>query len=82
MSKEDCIELEGIICEVLPGTKFKVQLQNGHIINTYVSGKLIKNNIRILEGDFVKVEISPYDSTQGRITWRGKPQKAAPVQAE
>ena len=80
MGKSDCIELDGVVVEVLPGTKFKVELQNGHIINAYISGKLRKNNIKIFEGDIVKVELSPYDLTNGRVTWRGK--KNAPVQAQ
>lgn len=79
MSKEDCVELEGVIVEVMPGTRFKVKLSNGHIIQTYISGKLRKNNIKIFEGDFVKVELSGYDLSQGRITWRGK--QSMPSQA-
>lgn len=72
MSKEDVIEFEGVVEEVLPNTNFKVKLTNGHIITCYISGKLRSNYIRILEGDNVKVEMSPYDLTKGRITWRGK----------
>lgn len=72
MSKEDVIEFDGVVEEVLPNTNFKVRLSNGHIINAYISGKLRSNYIRILEGDSVKVEMSPYDLSQGRITWRGK----------
>lgn len=72
MSKEDVIEAEGKVIEVLPNTRFKVQLTNGHIITTYLSGKLRINYIKILEGDVVKVEITPYDMTQGRIIWRNK----------
>lgn len=72
MSKEDVIEFEGVVEEVLPNTNFKVRLSNGHIITAYISGKLRTNYIRILEGDNVKVEMSPYDLTKGRITWRGK----------
>lgn len=72
MSKEDVIEFEGVVEEVLPNTNFKVRLSNGHVITAYISGKLRTNYIRILEGDNVKVEMSPYDLTKGRITWRGK----------
>lgn len=72
MSKEDVIEAEGKVVEVLPGTNFKVELSNGHVIVAYLSGKLRKNYIKILEGDAVKVELSPYDLTKGRIVWRNK----------
>ncbi|CDE72445.1 translation initiation factor IF-1 [Acidaminococcus sp. CAG:917] len=72
MSKEDVIEAEGKVIEVLPKTQFKVELSNGHIILAYLSGKLRLNNIRVLEGDRVMVELSPYDLTNGRITWRYK----------
>ena len=72
MSKEDVIEAEGKVIEVLPGTNFRVELTNGHVIVAYVSGKLRKNYIKILEGDAVKVELSPYDLTKGRIVWRNK----------
>jgi len=70
MSKEDVIEFEGIVEEVLPNTTFRVRLANGHVITTYISGKLRKNYIKVLEGDKVKVEMSPYDLSKGRITWR------------
>ena len=72
MSKEDVIEAEGKVIEVLPGTNFKVELSNGHVIVAYLSGKLRKNYIKILEGDAVKVELSSYDLTKGRIVWRNK----------
>ncbi|HIY98931.1 MAG TPA: translation initiation factor IF-1 [Firmicutes bacterium] len=72
MSKDDVIEAEGKVIEVLPGTKFKVELTNSHVITAYLSGKLRKNYIKILEGDTVKVELSLYDLTKGRITWRNK----------
>ena len=72
MSKEDVIEFEGEVIEVLPNTTFLVKLSNGHVITSYISGKLRMHYIRILEGDKVKVEMSPYDLTKGRITWRGK----------
>ncbi len=72
MPKSDCIETEGVVTEVLRNAKFKVRLTNGHIIDAYISGKLRMNYIKILEGDHVKLEMSPYDLTKGRITWRGK----------
>lgn len=72
MSKEDVIEFEGVVEEVLPNTTFKVRLSNGHIITAYISGRLRMNYIKILEGDKVKIEMSPYDLTKGRITWRAK----------
>lgn len=72
MSKIDVIETEGQVIEVLPKTQFKVQLTNGHIILAYIGGKLRINNIRILEGDRVKIEMSPYDLTKGRIIYRNK----------
>ena len=72
MSKEDIIEVEGIVIEALPNTNFKVELENGHQILAHISGKLRMNYIKILPGDKVKVELSPYDLNRGRITWRGK----------
>lgn len=72
MSKGDVIEAEGKVIEVLPQTKFKVELTNGHIIVAYLSGKLRQHNIRVLEGDKVTVELSPYDLTKGRVMWRFK----------
>ena len=72
MSKEDVIEAEGRVVEVMPNATFKVQLANGHIVIAYLSGKLRMNYIRILEGDKVTIEMSPYDLTKGRITWRSK----------
>ena len=72
MSKEDVIEVEGTIIEALPNATFRVELQNGHKILAHVSGKLRMNFIRILPGDKVTVEMSPYDLTKGRITWRAK----------
>ena len=72
MAKEDTIEVEGIVVEALPNTNFKVELENGHQILAHISGKLRMNYIKILEGDRVKVELSPYDLNRGRITWRAK----------
>ena len=70
MSKDDVIEVEGKVVEVLPNTKFIVELANSHKITAHISGKLRMNYIKILPGDKVKVELSPYDLTKGRITWR------------
>lgn len=72
MSKEDVIEVSGKIIEALPNATFQVELENGHKILAHVSGKLRMNFIRILPGDKVTVEMSPYDLTKGRITWRSK----------
>ncbi|WMJ76598.1 MULTISPECIES: translation initiation factor IF-1 [unclassified Sedimentibacter] len=72
MSKKDVIEVEGKVLEALPNAMFKVELQNGHQILAHISGKLRMNYIRILPGDSVAVELSPYDLTRGRITWRKK----------
>ena len=72
MSKEDMIELEGVVVEAMPNAMFKVEIQGGHVILAHISGKLRMNFIRILPGDKVLVEMSPYDLTQGRITWRSK----------
>ena len=72
MSKEDVIEMEGIVVEKLPNAMFKVELENGHQVLAHISGKLRKNFIRILPGDKVTMEMSPYDLTKGRITWRDK----------
>ena len=72
MSKDDVIETEGKVIEALPNAAFKVRLTNGHVITAYISGKLRMNYIRIIEGDAVKLEMSPYDLTKGRITWRSK----------
>ena len=72
MSKEDVIEVEGTVSEALPNTLFKVKLENGHQILAHISGKLRMNYIKILPGDKVKVELSQYDLTKGRITWRAK----------
>ncbi|WP_449242409.1 translation initiation factor IF-1 [Desulfovibrio sp.] len=70
MSKEEAIEVEGVIQEALPNSMFRVELQNGHSILGHISGKMRKHYIRILPGDKVKVELSPYDLTRGRITFR------------
>lgn len=72
MAKSDMIEVEGVVVESLPNTTFQVDIGNGHTILAHISGKLRKNFIRILPGDKVTVEMSPYDLTRGRITWRSK----------
>lgn len=72
MAKEDVIEVEGTVIESLPNTNFKVELENGYVVLAHISGKLRMNYIKILPGDRVKVELSPYDLNRGRITWRAK----------
>ena len=72
MAKDDVIEVEGTVEEALPNAMFKVELSNGHIITAHISGKLRQHYIKIIEGDSVKLEMSPYDLTKGRITWRSK----------
>lgn len=72
MSKDDVIETEGVIVEALPNAMFKVKLSNGHVITAYISGKLRMHYIKIIPGDNVKLEMSPYDLTKGRIIWRSK----------
>lgn len=72
MAKEDLIEVEGIVREALPNARFKVELENGHEVLAHVSGKIRMHFIRILPGDTVKLELSPYDLTKGRITYRNK----------
>ena len=72
MSKEDVIEVEGVVIDALPNAMFKVQLENGHEVLAHVSGKLRMNYIRIVPGDKVKLQMSPYDLSKGRITWRVK----------
>ena len=72
MSKADVIEIEGVVVEKLPNAMFKVELENGHIVLAHISGKLRMNFIRILPGDKVTLELSPYDLSKGRIIWRDK----------
>ena len=72
MAKEDLIEMEGEVIDTMPNTTFKVKLENDHVITAHISGKMRKNYIRILTGDKVKVEMTPYDLSKGRITYRGK----------
>lgn len=70
MAKEEHIEMQGTVVETLPNTTFRVELENGHVINAHISGKMRKHYIRILTGDKVTVELTPYDLTKGRITYR------------
>jgi translation initiation factor IF-1 len=70
MAKEDALEMEGTVVECLPNTNFKVELENGHIVNAQISGKMRKNYIRILLGDKVTVQLTPYDLSKGRITFQ------------
>ena len=72
MAKEEGIEMEGTVVETLPNTMFRVELENGHIITAHISGKMRKNYIRILTGDKVTVQVTPYDLTKGRITFRAR----------
>ena len=72
MAKEDHIEMEGTVIDTLPNAMFRVELENGHTITAHISGKMRKNYIRILTGDKVTVEMTPYDLTKGRITFRNK----------
>ncbi|KTC65500.1 Translation initiation factor IF-1 (plasmid) [Legionella adelaidensis] len=72
MAKEDHLEMQGTVIDTLPNTMFRVQLENGHIVTAHISGRMRKNYIRILTGDKVRVELTPYDLTKGRITFRDK----------
>ena len=72
MAKDDVLELEGKVVEAMPNAVFKVELENGHVVVAHLAGKLRMNYIRILPGDKVMLEMSPYDLTKGRITWRAK----------
>jgi translation initiation factor IF-1 len=72
MAKEDHIEMEGTVTETLPNTMFRVKLENGHIVTAHISGKMRKHYIRILRGDTVKVELTPYDLSKGRIVYRNR----------
>jgi len=72
MPREDHIELQGKVIETLPNTTFKVELENGHVVTAHISGRMRKHYIRILTGDAVTVQLTPYDLSKGRITYRGK----------
>ncbi len=77
MAKEEAIEMEGVVIESLPNTNFKVKLDNNHIVNAHISGKMRKNYIRILLGDRVTLQLTPYDLTKGRIIFRNKDGKSS-----
>ena len=77
MSKEDHIEMEGTVIDTLPNTMFRVQLENGHVVTAHISGRMRKHYIRILLGDRVALEMSPYDMSRGRITFRQRKQAVA-----
>lgn len=77
MAKEEMIEMEGVVDEVMPDTRFRVMLENGHSVVAYVSGKMRKHRIRILAGDKVRIEVTPYDLNKGRITFRHKDERPA-----
>ena len=72
MAKEECIEMEGTIIDTLPNTMFRVELENGHVVTAHISGKMRKHYIRILTGDKVKGELTPYDLSKGRIVYRAR----------
>ena len=72
MAKEDVIEMEGTVVDTLPNTMFRVELENGHVVTAHISGKMRKHYIRILTGDKVTVQLTPYDLTKGRITYRAR----------
>ena len=72
MAKEDFIEMEGTVIDTLPNTTFRVELENGHVVTAHISGKMRKNYIRILTGDKVTVQLTPYDLTKGRISFRAR----------
>jgi len=72
VAKEEGLEMEGTIIDTLPNTMFRVELENGHVVIAHISGKMRKNYIRILTGDKVKVELTPYDLTKGRIVYRAR----------
>jgi translation initiation factor IF-1 len=79
MAKEEAIEMEGTVIETLPNTHFRVQLENGHVVIAHISGRMRKNYIRILMGDRVTVQITPYDLTKGRIIFRNRENAPAPA---
>lgn len=79
MAKEALLEMEGVVQEVLPNTQFRVELTNGAIVLAYAGGRVVRNHIRILAGDRVSLEMSPYDLTRGRISFRHKDERPSPV---
>jgi len=72
MAKEEALQMDGVVAETLPNTTFRVELENGHMVTAHISGKMRKNYIRILKGDKVTVELTPYDLSKGRITYRSR----------
>jgi len=78
MPKEDQIEMEGTVVDTLPNTMFRVELENGHVVIAHISGKMRKNYIRILKGDKVTVQLTPYDLSKGRISFRSRDGKSSP----
>jgi translation initiation factor IF-1 len=72
MAKEEALQMDGLVSETLPNTTFRVELENGHMVTAHISGKMRKNYIRILKGDKVTVELTPYDLSKGRITYRAR----------
>jgi len=81
LAKEDLVEVEGVVSEALPDSRFRVALESGHEVLAYTSGRMKKNRIRILAGDRVTVEMTPYDLTKGRINFRHKDERSAPPMA-
>jgi len=81
MAKEELIEMRGVVNEVLPDSRFRVQLENGHEVMAYTGGKMRKHNIRVLAGDAVSLEMSPYDLSKGRITFRHLERQGGPAPA-
>lgn len=82
MAKEEAIEMEGVVIDSLPNTNFKVKLDNGHVVNAHISGRMRKHYIRILLGDRVTVQLTPYDLTKGRIIFRNKDNAPAAAKTE
>lgn len=82
MAKEEAIEMEGVVIDSLPNTNFKVKLDNGHVVNAHISGRMRKHYIRILLGDRVTVQLTPYDLTKGRIIFRNKDNAPSVVKTE
>mgnify|MGYP005652370087 CR=1 FL=1 len=80
MAKEESIEMNGVVIDSLPNTVFKVKLENGHVVQAHISGRMRKHYIRILTGDTVKVELTPYDLSKGRIVYRDSGKKPAPTE--
>lgn len=79
MAKEDQIDMEGTVIDTLPNTMFRVELENGHVVIAHISGKMRKNYIRILKGDKVSVQLTPYDLSKGRITFRSRDKQSGPA---